>query len=165
MPNWFQSDVPLYISTTSVWKLYLLYIFTNTWYSQFLKFLNFSHFSGCIVILHYDFNLYFSNDSWWAFHVLDTHISTLLKCLFNYFALFFFLIGKVVLGLPWWLSSKESTCDAGATGDAGSIPGSGRSREEGYGNSLQYSCLGNPMEWTWRSTVHRVAKSDTTEVT
>ena len=31
-------------------------------------------------------------------------------------------------GLPWWLSSKEST---GNAGDAGSIPGSGRSLEEG----------------------------------
>ena len=127
------------------------------------------HFSGGMVILHYDFNSYFSNDSWWAFHVLVTHISTLLKCLFNYFALslfFFFLIGKVVFGLPWWLGSRESTCNAGATTDSSSIPGSGRSREEGYGNSLQYSCLQNPKDrGTWRATVHRVAKSDTTEVT
>ena len=32
------------------------------------------------------------------------------------------------------------------TGDAGSIPGLGRSPGEGNGNPLQYSCLGNP--WT-----------------
>ena len=31
-------------------------------------------------------------------------------------------------------------CNAG---DAGLIPGSGRSPGEGYGNPLQYSCLGN----------------------
>ena len=31
-------------------------------------------------------------------------------------------------------------------GDVGSIPGLGRSPREGNGNSLQYSCLGNPME-------------------
>ena len=31
-------------------------------------------------------------------------------------------------------------------GDAGSIPGSGRSPGEGNGNPLQYSCLGNPMD-------------------
>ena len=31
------------------------------------------------------------------------------------------------MGLPWWLSGKESACNAGATGDVGSIPGSGRS--------------------------------------
>ena len=29
--------------------------------------------------------------------------------------------------------------------DAGSIPGLGRSSEEGNGNLLQYYCLGNPM--------------------
>ena len=33
-------------------------------------------------------------------------------------------------------------------GDAGSIPGSGISPGEGNGNPLQYSCLGNPMEWS-----------------
>ena len=32
------------------------------------------------------------------------------------------------------------------TGDMGSIPGSGRSPEEGNGNPLQYSCLGNSMD-------------------
>ena len=31
-------------------------------------------------------------------------------------------------------------------GDAGLIPGSGRSPGEGNGNPLQYSCLGSP--WT-----------------
>ena len=42
-------------------------------------------------------------------------------------------------------------------GDAGSIPGSGRSPGEGNGNLLQYSCLGNPMDrGTWRATVHGV---------
>ena len=44
-------------------------------------------------------------------------------------------------GLPWWLSSKESTCSAEATGDAGLIPGSGRAPGGGHGNPLQYSCL------------------------
>ena len=32
------------------------------------------------------------------------------------------------IGLPWWLSSKESFCNAG---DLSLIPGSGRSLEEG----------------------------------
>ena len=31
-------------------------------------------------------------------------------------------------------------------GDAGSIPGLGRSPGEGIGNPLQYPCLGNPMD-------------------
>ena len=48
--------------------------------------------------------------------------------------------------------------------DAGSIPGSGRYPEEGNGNPLQYSCLGNPMDrgTSW-ATVHGVVKKlDTT---
>ena len=49
-------------------------------------------------------------------------------------------------GLPQWLRSKESTCNAGATGDAGLIPGLGRSSGEGHGNPLQYSSLENPMD-------------------
>ena len=36
---------------------------------------------------------------------------------------------------------KESVCNAGDTGDAGLIPGLGRSPGEGNGNPLQYSCL------------------------
>ena len=32
------------------------------------------------------------------------------------------------------------------TGDAGLIPVSGRSPREGNGNTLQYSCLENPMD-------------------
>ena len=45
-------------------------------------------------------------------------------------------------------------------GDAGSIPGSGRSPGEENGNPLQYSCLENPMErGAWQATVHRFAKS------
>ena len=44
-------------------------------------------------------------------------------------------------------------------GDTGSIPGSGISPEEGNGNPLQYSCLGNPMDReAWRATVHGVAQ-------
>ena len=39
-------------------------------------------------------------------------------------------------------------------GDAGSIPGSGRSPGEGNGNTLQYSCLGNPMgRGAWRASL------------
>ena len=43
------------------------------------------------------------------------------------------------LGLPWWLSGKESTCYAGTAGDMDLIPGSGRSPAGGHGNPLQYS--------------------------
>ena len=47
-------------------------------------------------------------------------------------------------------------------GNAGSIPGLGRSPGEGTGNLLQYSCLENPMDrGVWWATVHRVIKSQT----
>ena len=48
------------------------------------------------------------------------------------------------------------------SGDAGSIPGSGRSPGEGNGKLLQYSCLGNPMDrGAWQATVHGVTNSQT----
>ena len=54
---------------------------------------------------------------------------------------------------------KASACKAG---DAGLIPGSGRSPAEGNGNPLQHSCLENPMDrGAWWATVHGVAKSQT----
>ena len=52
-----------------------------------------------------------------------------------------------------------------STGDEGSISGLGRSPGEGNGNSLQYSCLGNPMDrGAWWATVHGVAASDTSDL-
>ena len=67
------------------------------------------------------------------------------------------------MGFPNRSVSKESACSAG---DLGLIPGSGGSPGEGNSNSLQYSCLENPMEnpmdrGAWWATVHRVAKSQT----
>ena len=41
---------------------------------------------------------------------------------------------------------KNPPSEAGASGDAGSIPGLGRFSGEGNGSPLQYSCLENPME-------------------
>ena len=55
--------------------------------------------------------------------------------------------------------------NAGDVRDRDSIPGAGRAPREGHGNSLQYSCLENPMDrgawWAWWATVHGVAKSQT----
>ena len=65
------------------------------------------------------------------------------------------------LGLPWWLSCKEFTCQAG---DVSSVPGLGRSPGEGNGNPLQLpdSCLRNPMDREpWWTVVDGVAKSRT----
>ena len=60
-------------------------------------------------------------------------------------------------GLPWWLSGKESCCNAG---DASLIPGPGRSPGRGHGNPLQYSCQENPHGYSHshpflRSQCHR----------
>ena len=47
-------------------------------------------------------------------------------------------------------------------GDVGSIPGSGRLPGEGNGNSLQRSCLGNPMKrGAWWATVPMAGKIQT----
>ena len=66
------------------------------------------------------------------------------------------------IGLHWWLSGKESACNAGATEDIGLIPGSEKSPGEGHGNPLQYSCPEHPMDrGAWWATVRGVAKSPT----
>ena len=66
--------------------------------------------------------------------------------------------------LPWWLSGKESACNAG---DLGSIPRLERSPGEGNGNSLQYSCLGNPTDrgacWAIAHGVARVRHNSPTK--
>ena len=66
------------------------------------------------------------------------------------------------LGFPGGSVGKEFTCN---TGDAGLIPGPGRSPGGGHGNSLQYSCLENPMDRrAWQASTgwqgfHRVEKT------
>ena len=56
------------------------------------------------------------------------------------------------LCFPYGSAGKESTCNEG---DLGLIPGLGRSPGEGIGYPLQYSGLGNSMDYI----VHGVAKS------
>ena len=56
--------------------------------------------------------------------------------------------------LSWWLSNKESACNAGDR-DLGLIPGPGRAPGGENGNPLQYSCQDIPMErGAWLATVH-----------
>ena len=53
---------------------------------------------------------------------------------------------------------------AASAEDLGLIPGLGRSPGEGNSDTLQYSCLGNPMDrGSWRPTVHRVRLNLKTE--
>ena len=69
-------------------------------------------------------------------------------CIFSYYR-----------GFSGGSDSKESPCNAG---DMSSIPGSGRSLEEGNGSPLQYSCLENSMDkGAWPATVHGFTKSQT----
>ena len=61
------------------------------------------------------------------------------------------------VGFPGGLVVKSLPANAG---DAGSIPGLGRTPGEGNGNPLQNSCLENSMErGTWWATVRGVTKS------
>ena len=61
---------------------------------------------------------------------------------------------------------KDLPASVGAAGDVGLSLGPGRSPGGGNGNLLQYACLENPMSrGAWRTTVHGVIKSDTTEAT
>ena len=52
--------------------------------------------------------------------------------------------GEACVGLPWWLSGKEFTCQCRKP--VGLIPGFRRSPGEANGNPFQYPCLGNPMD-------------------
>ena len=68
-----------------------------------------------------------------------------------------------IMGFSGGSAGKESTCKAEDIGDAGWIPGSGRSPGAGNGNPLQYSCLGNPMDRrSWWATVHGGLKKSQT---
>ena len=89
----------------------------------------------------------------------------------------FFITSRVSLMLATLYSHTLHTLDfpgvslvknllaAGDARDRGSVPGLERSPEGGDHNSLQYSCLENPVDrGAWRATVHGVAKElDTTE--
>ena len=57
---------------------------------------------------------------------------------------------------------KNPLANAGDIKDAGSIPVLGRSPRAGHGNSLQFSCLENPLDrGAWWIMAHRVTKSQT----
>ena len=61
------------------------------------------------------------------------------------------------MGHSWWLSGKESACNAG---DVGLIPVWGRCPGVGNDNLLQYSCLENPTDrGAWRAIVHGVTEN------
>ena len=64
-----------------------------------------------------------------------------------------------IVGLPTWLSGKESACQCRRHKRCWWIPGWGKSPEEGNGGPLQDPCLQNPMDRGARQvTVHGAAK-------
>ena len=64
------------------------------------------------------------------------------------------------VGFPRGSMVENLPANVGDTGDAYSIPGSGRSTGGGNGNPLQYSCLENLMNrGSWWATIHGVTKS------
>ena len=61
------------------------------------------------------------------------------------------------MGFP---GGSEGKAPAHNAGDPGSSLRSGGSPGEGNGNSLQYSCLENPMDrGTWQATVDGIARA------
>ena len=57
------------------------------------------------------------------------------------------MLSKGLLGLEGGVSGKELTCQSRRhKGIEGLITGLERSSQGGHGNSLQYSCLENPMD-------------------
>ena len=95
---------------------------------------------------------------WWFLFFFNYSIINLQYCItFTCTAKWLGYTYICIYGFPGGSVGKESACN---TGDLGSIPGSGRSPEEGNGNPLQYSCLQNSMDrGAWWITVHRVTKS------
>ena len=76
------------------------------------------------------------------------------KCIAFFFSSLDTWASQVVLEI------KNLPAKAGDVRDLGSIPGSGRSPQGGYGNPLQYSCLENlNNKGAWQAMVHRVVKS------
>ena len=67
------------------------------------------------------------------------------------------------MGFPGGASGKEPARQCMLeVRHAGSIPGWRRSPREENGNSLQYSCLENPMDrGAWQAIVHRATQSQT----
>ena len=69
-------------------------------------------------------------------------------------------LAPVTLGFPDGSVGKEFLGNAGDTGDADWIPGSGRSPRGGNGNLLQYSSLENPMDReAWWAAIYGITKS------
>ena len=93
---------------------------------------------------------------WGLWETQDLEIQTLEFCEFESVRWEKFLKMAIAQLLPWWLSGKESTCDAG---DVGSIPGLGRSPWRRKWQLTPLFLSGKSMDRrAWQTTVHGVAK-------
>ena len=71
-------------------------------------------------------------------------------------------MNQIYMRFPGGTVVKNLPANAGDLRDMGSIPGLGRSPEEGNGNPLQHSSLENPMDrGAWWATVHGVTEIQT----
>ena len=69
----------------------------------------------------------------------------------------------IIKGFPGGIVVKNPLASAGYIRYVSLFPEPGRFPGGEHGNSLQYSCLENPMDrGAWWATVHGVAKSQTT---
>ena len=85
----------------------------------------------------------------WNLPVLGIHTGPFFPSFYLYTPANSYLASQVALGV------KNLPADAGDIRDTGSVPGLGRSPGVEHGNTLQYTCLENPMDrGAWRVTVH-----------
>ena len=118
---------------------------------------------------HQQWRIFFclmNNGTMWQFSIYNCFhfIYTLNSCVFSLFCSrnIFWSVVSHIWASQVVLEEKNLLVNAGDVRHVGSIPGSGRSPGGGHGNPLQYSGLENPMDrGAWRSTVHRVTKSQT----
>ena len=98
---------------------------------------------------------------------LDIYTLSQYNLIFLLVIFFFFLIGVSLLwGFLGGATGKEPTGQCRRHKRHRFDPWVGKISAGGHGNTLQYSCLENPVDRrAWRATVHRVAESDMTEAT
>ena len=124
---------------------------------------NFSHSLVCLCIGDISESLLFSKITWslslWCFWCCFLSHSGKVNSSNTHTSCVDLWMIKEQLGFSGGSDGKESDYN---TGDAGLIPGSGRSPGQGNGHPLQYSCLENSIDRrAWQATVHGFTKSRT----
>ena len=141
----FHYELRAYMETNSIWVLLLFIFLPLLLFLPFLPFNRYALYTQVLYQLLWIINMcfqYINN------RVGDTEIALILWKILKKVCEVYSRETKTVLGvemnkpaygLPWWLSSKETICNARETV---LIPGSESSPGEGNGNPFQYSCLG-----------------------